>query len=68
MKWQALDALKKKVEDIHSRLVVRVGNWEDEIVLYVRYQAGSMKVYRELPDEIDGIRIIKDGLEPKLIT
>jgi|DEB0MinimDraft_4_1074332.scaffolds.fasta_scaffold235242_1 hypothetical protein len=68
MKPQAVDIAKERLQEFHSRLVVRVGNWEDEVVLYVRYQAGSMKVYRSLPDEIEGFRIIKDGLEPKVKT
>ena len=65
MKWKEAQQLRMEVKMMHHRLCVEIGNWEDEVVLYVQYQAGSKKIYDELPEFYKNIRIVKDGLKKK---
>lgn len=59
------ERLKEELMETNPRFVISIGNWEDEVVLYVQYQAGSSNDYLYLPEIYKGIRIIKDGLFKK---
>ena len=66
MNGPLVDHLAKEIQELHHRLVVNVGNLGDEVVIYVKYQAGALKVYRDIPEEYKGFKVVKEGLKKKV--
>lgn len=64
MNMRDLDKAVKQIQRKFPRLVVKAGNLGEEVVIYIRYQAGSLYDYKDFPDEYNGIKIVKDGREP----